>query len=153
MNPEFEKCLKGNKIRRFPRGKSLVAKTLGTAQDDLREAEDRFKNKRYKYATITAYYSMFHSARALLYAKNYREHSHYCLIVALRALYVETRLLPGSLIEALGKGKRLREDADYYDRWSEEGAEFALRAAKDFIKAAQKLTKRPDTNFNPTNSP
>jgi hypothetical protein len=33
----------------------------------------------------------------------------------MRALYVETRLLPGSLIEALGKGKRLREDADYYD--------------------------------------
>jgi len=84
---------------------------------------------------------MFHSARALLFAKNYREHSHYCLIVAMRALYVETRLLPGSLIEALGKGKRLREDADYYDRWSEEGASFALKAAGDFLKKALELTK------------
>ena len=42
--------------------------------------------------------------------------SHYCLVVAMRALCIKTRLLPGSLIEALGKGKRLREDADYYDR-------------------------------------
>jgi len=50
-------------------------------------------------------------------------------------------LLPGSLIEVLGKGKRLREDADYYDRWSEEGASFALKAAKDFLKKAQELTK------------
>jgi len=84
--------------------------------------------------------NMFHSARALLFAKNYRERSHYCLIVALRSLYVEMGLLPNSLIETLMKGKRLREDADYYSRWSEEGAEFTLKAAKDFIKTAQKLT-------------
>jgi len=50
-------------------------------------------------------------------------------------------VLPGSLIEALGKGKRLREDADYYDRWSEEGDSFALKAAGDFLKKAQELTK------------
>lgn len=140
MNPEFEQCLKRNKIREFPRGKALMTKTLGIAQHDLERAEKTFNDKDYKWATIQSYYSMFHSARALLFAKNYREHSHYCLIVAMRALYVETRLLPGSLIEALGKGKRLREDADYYDRWSEEGAVFALKVAKDFLKKARELT-------------
>lgn len=141
MNPEFEQCLKINKIREFPRGKALITKTLRIAQRDLERAEKTFNDKDYKWATIQSYYSMFHSARALLFAKNYREHSHYCLIVAMRALYVETRLLPGSLIEALGKGKRLREDADYYDRWSEEGASFALKAAGDFLKKAWELTK------------
>jgi uncharacterized protein (UPF0332 family) len=141
MNPEFEQCLKRNKIREFPRGKALLTKTLEIAQRDLERAEKTFNDKDYKWATIQSYYSMFHSARALLFAKNYREHSHYCLIVAMRALYVETRLLPGSLIEALGKGKRLREDADYYDRWSEEGASFTLKAAGDFLKKALELTK------------
>ena len=136
MNPEFEQCLKRNKIREFPRGKALLTKTLGTAQRDLERAEKTFNDKDYKWATIQSYYSMFHSARALLFAKNYREHSHYCLIVAMRALYVETRLLPGSLIEALGKGKRLREDADYYDRWSEEGASFALKTSSAIFKAS-----------------
>lgn len=119
MNPEFEECLKRNKIRKFPRGKVLVAGALKTAQEDLEVAEKSFNEKNYKWSTIQSYYSMFHSARALLYAKDYREHSHYCLVVALRALYVETRLLPVTLIEALTKGKRLREDADYYNRWSE----------------------------------
>ena len=141
MNPEFEQCLKRNKIREFPRGKALMTKTLGIAQRDLERAEKTFNDKDYKWATIQSYYSMFHSARALLFARNYREHSHYCLIVAMWALYVEKRLLPGSLIEALGKGKRLREDADYYDRWSEEGAIFALKAAEDFLKKAHELTK------------
>ena len=140
MNPEFEDCLKKNKIRDFPRGKTLVPKDIATAQNDALAAEKSFNEKNYKWATIQSYYSMFHSARALLYAKNYREHSHYCLAVALRALYGETKLLPITLIEALGKGKRLREDADYYDRWSEEGAAFVLKAAKDFIKITQELT-------------
>jgi hypothetical protein len=39
MNPEFEQCLKRNKIREFPRGKALLTKTLGTAQRDLESAE------------------------------------------------------------------------------------------------------------------
>ncbi len=141
MNPEFEECLKKNKIRKFPRGKILASKDIKTAQEDLETAEESFNNKKYKWSTIQSYYSMFHSARALLYAKNYRERSHYCLNVALKALYVERRLLSVSVIEALSKGKRLREDADYYDRWSEEGAEFAVKAAKNFIKQAQKLIK------------
>ena len=147
MNLEFEKCLKRDKIKEFPRGKALAAKDLETAQEDLEVAEESFNNKNYKWSTVQSYYSMFHSARALLYAKNYRERSHYCLIVALRALYVEARLLPDSLIEALRKGKRLREDADYYNRWSEEGAKFALKVAKDFLKKAQELTKGPNDNI------
>ena len=37
--------------------------------------------------------------------------------------------------------QKLREDADYYDRWSEEGAIFALKAAEIFLKKARELTK------------
>jgi uncharacterized protein (UPF0332 family) len=84
---------------------------------------------------------MFHSARALLYAKNYREKSHYCLIVAMRALYAEKKLLPVTLIEALQNGKNLREGADYYDRWSKEGAEFSLNSAVEWIFLSKKLVK------------
>jgi len=39
MNPEFEQCLKRDKIREFPRGKALLTKTLGIAQRDLERAE------------------------------------------------------------------------------------------------------------------
>lgn len=82
---------------------------------------------------------MFHSVRALLYAKNYHEKSHYCLIVALRALYADKKLLPNSLIESLQNGKRLREEADYYDHWSKEGADSLLQAAEELLSMAQKL--------------
>ena len=55
MNPEFEQCLKRNKIREFPRGKALMTKTLEIAQRDLERAEKTFNDKDYKWATIQSY--------------------------------------------------------------------------------------------------
>jgi len=93
MNSEFERCLKRNKIREFSRGRFLVKKELKTAKSDLERARSSFTDKDYKWATIQCYFSMFHSARSLLYAKGYREKSHHCLIIAMRALYAEKKLL------------------------------------------------------------
>lgn len=84
---------------------------------------------------------MFHSARALLYARNYRERSHHCLIVAIRALYVEEKLLPLHLIEGLQKAKTLRESADYYDQWSKTGVETILKVAEEFLDNSIQLIK------------
>lgn len=139
MNPEFEACLKRGKIKEFSQGKSLAQKELKTAGSDLNEAKETFQKEGYKWATIQAYYSMFHSARALLYNKNYGEKSHYCLIVALKVLYVETGLLPVSFIEVLQRAKDLREDADYYDEWSKITTEDILTKAEEFLERAKKI--------------
>lgn len=68
-----------------------------------------------------------------------REHSHFCLIAAIQTLYVETKQLPVTLLEALKKAKNLREDADYYDRWSEGGCRKLLSAAEDFLNKANQV--------------
>jgi len=82
---------------------------------------------------------MFHSARALLYAKNFREHSHYCLIAAIKYLYVETKQIPINLLEGLQEAKNLREEADYYNRWSRPGCEKLLKLAEGFIRKTREL--------------
>jgi uncharacterized protein (UPF0332 family) len=93
MNPEFQQCLKNQKIKRFTPGRKLAIKEIKVAKSDFEQAKISFMtNKNYKWSTIQCYYSMFHAARALLYIKNYREKSHYCLIVAIKALYVEKGL-------------------------------------------------------------
>ena len=108
MTADFEECLRRRKIWEFSRGKSLKEKELKTAEKDLNDGKEGIEREKYKWSTVQAYYSMFHSARALLYAKNYREKSHHCLIVALRVLYVDKKLLPSSLVESLQDGKRLQ---------------------------------------------
>jgi len=82
---------------------------------------------------------MFHAARALIYSRNLREQSHYCLIEAVRTLFVERGLLPTSLLEGFKEAKYLREDADYYSRWTKAGCEKLIRIARRFLDSSQRL--------------
>jgi uncharacterized protein (UPF0332 family) len=139
MTFEHDECIKKGKIKPFSRGITLAPKELETAKSDLERAKKTHKEGDYKWATIQIYYSMFHSARALLYAKKLREHSHYCLIAAIKALYVETKKIPSSLLEGLQEAKNLREEADYYNRWSQAGCEKLLKLAEEFLDKAKDL--------------
>ena len=99
--PEFEDCLKRKKIIRFPAAKKLADKELEVARADLAASRQSIRQKNYKWATVQAYYTMFHAARTLLYHKGYREKSHYCLILALKAFYVREAVLEMRLVESL----------------------------------------------------
>ncbi len=141
IDHEFKKCLAKGKLREFPKGKGLFPKELETAERDLEEAKDNYKNKKFKWATIQGYYAMFHTGRALIYFRGYRERSHYCLIVALRALFVSKRALSAQIVEMLQQGKRLRESADYYNEWSQEGARRIIESAEEFIKKTKGILR------------
>lgn len=139
INIEFQKALEKKKLLPFEKGKKLVKKELRSAEDDLREAKDRYNNNRYKYATINAYYSMFHCARALIYSKGYREKSHYYLVVAMQALFVDKRLLDRSLLKSFHDAMILRENADYHGEFSKEGASSNIESAKSFLKTTRSI--------------
>jgi uncharacterized protein (UPF0332 family) len=142
VRKEFDVALEKKRIIPFKNSTRLIDKELTAASDDLTEAENRFANQRFKYATITSYYSMFHSARALLYSKGYREKSHYYLLVALRALFVETKLISSELATEFHEVMVLREEADYHGSFSEEGARTSLDAAKEMLAQAKKLLSK-----------
>ena len=69
MNRDFEKCLKNKRIILQDHADKLIDAELETAKEDLEETRLSIKQSRYKWATIQGYYSMFHSARALLLLK------------------------------------------------------------------------------------
>lgn len=139
INLEFQKALEKKKILHFSKGKILVKKELKAAEDDLNEAKDRLKNKKYKYATITAYYSMFHVTRALIYSKGYREKSHYYLLVALQALFVDKGLIEEKFAKDFHTTMLLRESADYHSEFSKEGAESSIESATEFLQKVKSL--------------
>ncbi len=138
----FEQCLKLNRIKPFSRGPALAPKELDLALADLRRGQATFASGDYKWATVQAYYSMFHSARSLLYIKNYREKSHACLIEAVRHLFAAEGLIASEIMEAMVNAKRLREEADYYGDYSETVAKDLLAGAEAFYKAADKIVKK-----------
>lgn len=136
MNQEFEQCLESKKIIAFPRGKDLVRKELSIAQSDLTEARAGLENQKYKWSTIQGYYAMFHAARALIYSRGYREKSHYCLAIAMRALFVDEGLMEAQSVRDFLNAMNLREAADYEAEFSESGARAVISAAERFIEKA-----------------
>ena len=139
MNQDFKQCLENKKIIHFERGKELVKKELSIGESDLLDAKAGFQEKRYKWSTIQAYYSMFHATRALVYSKGYREKSHYCLSVALRALFIEEGKLDAQAGRDFLNAMNLREAADYEAEFSEAGATAVITAAEKFIGKAKSL--------------
>lgn|SRR3989338_3295936 len=139
MTREYDDCLKRGKIKPFSRGHALAAKEIEATEFDLLRANKTFAENDYKWATIQIYYSMFHSARALLYTKGFREHSHYCLVAAIKTLYLEAKIIPVYIIEGFQQAKDLREEADYYNRWSQAGCEKLIKLAEEFLEIAKKI--------------
>jgi len=142
MSQEFKKCFQRGKITEFSPGKKIFTKELRIAGEDFLSAQKSFSEENYKWSIIQSYYSMFHSARSLIYISGYREKSHFCLIEAIRELYVEKGLLGVSLVEALLEAKNLREDADYYGDFSKINAEKLLKKATDFLDKARDITTK-----------
>lgn len=85
----FNECLRKGRLRKIQDSERMITKELATAKEDLSVAKEGLKNNRWKWSTIQAYYAMFHAARALLYSHGYSEHSHYCLRIAVEALFVQ----------------------------------------------------------------
>jgi len=119
--------------------KKLVLKEISAAKSDLKDAKESMDRKKFKWATIQGYYSMFHSARAVLFEKGYREKSHYALLVAIRELYPNE--IEQSLIREFEHGMYLRQEADYGLKFSRDGALNVLDTAKKLLERVATILK------------
>lgn len=119
--------------------RDMVLKEIEAAKTDLAEAQDSLANKKLKWATIQGYYSMFHSARALLYSRGYREKSHYALSIAIEELF--SKELGLTMVNAFRDAMDLRQEADYGLKFSEAGATETIEAAEKLLKRVREILK------------
>ena len=135
---EFEKCLQRRGLVRFERaGPDVIEAELRSAREDLADVGLMLEHARWKRATITGYYAMFHAGRALVLDKGYAEKSHYCLLVAFRELFGDSDE-GRELASALERARQLRENADYHSEFSEDGARAVSSVALRFVAFAEK---------------
>jgi len=77
-------------IKRDFRTRGRVPVSLSTAERFLHSAQKNLEIEEYEMVQLAAYYSAFHSARALLFSKGYTERRHSsCRGIALKHLYNE----------------------------------------------------------------
>ncbi|MGB9005090.1 MAG: HEPN domain-containing protein [Candidatus Aminicenantales bacterium] len=139
LSPAIQKLLEERKLTRIRTDRKLIFKEMAAAKSDLKDAMESMSIKKFKWGTIQGYYSMFHSARALLFDKGYREKSHYALLAAIRELYAKE--VERSLIQEFEQGMYLRQEADYGLKFSESGAQDVIETAKKLLQRAKVILK------------
>lgn len=137
VGSEFRQLLADRKLIKAGVSRGMILKEIRAAGNDLKDSKDSLEQKKFKWATIQSYYSMFHSARALLYSRGLRERSHYALLVAIKELFGNR--LGTSLIGGFEEGMELRQEADYGLKFSEDGAIETVEGASEFLKKAKAL--------------
>jgi len=139
MSFKFKRLLEERKLVKIRLDKKLVLKEIEGAEDDQKTAKRSLQDGNFKWATIQGYYSMFHSARALLYSKGFREKSHYALLVAIQELFRNE--VDPSLIQGFEDAMHLREAADYGLTFSKDGALDVIETAEKFLSEAKEILR------------
>ncbi len=119
VSPLVKRLLEERKMTRARISGEMVRKELEAAKADLSAAKESLKKGEYKWATVQAYYSMFHAARGLLYKKGFREKSHRGLRTAISELY--SGEMARSMMDDFATAMEMREAVDYGLVFSEEG--------------------------------
>jgi uncharacterized protein (UPF0332 family) len=144
MDESFERCVKDGKLAMIKSDIGLVFKEMEAAESDLETAERSLSDGNPKWAIIQCYYSMFHTSKALVLSKGYREKSHACLSIALKALFIDAGTLEKRHFDRFRDCMGLREDADYGLVYSEASARSALEWSKEFLAAADSIISKPE---------
>lgn len=119
----------------------MAESSLKMASHKLDIARKELSHGIYETAVITAYTSMFHCARSLLFADGYKERSHYAIWVYLNEKYsskIERRHIHefNSLrITRHGLMYNLEEKGET----QKDEAQGAVKSAEEFISAVKKL--------------
>ena len=136
---EFERCVTERHLIKIKPSKEMIQKEISSAKYDLKRSRNSLHEDDFKWAAVQAYYSMFHAAKALVLKKGFREKSHYCLIIALKELYVQERTLSSEMVDNLELCMHLRHDADYGLVYNKDSAESSISYAKAFLNETIKI--------------
>lgn len=139
VNPRIRRLLDERRLVRIRVNRKLIVKEMQGAGYDLKRARESLTGGDFKWATVQAYYAMFHSARALLYSRGFREKSHRALLTAIRELFLRSGEVDVDLIEDLSNAMDLREEADYGMTFSKSNAEELVKNAGDFIRRIKEI--------------
>jgi len=130
---DIEECLKQGFLKKIKVENELVEKESEESKRDLNDAKISLKMRKFKWAIIQSYYSMFHAARAVLFSLGLKERRHFAITVVLEDLVKKKKLEP-RFVNDFKAGIFTREEADYESEYSQERAESLLKIAEEFNK-------------------
>ena len=101
-------------------------------------------DKYYKSANSRAYYSVFHSIRAVLALEPIDFKRHKSVIAYFNENYVKKEIFPKSIGRKIAKCSKLREDSDYDDEFTvkPEATQEQIETAEELIEIVEKYIQQ-----------
>jgi len=134
LNWFFEK----RKLRKIPIDNEKIKRSLEIAHIKLEEAKKLFSSDFFNNVVLSAYTSMFHSARALLYKEGIQEKSHYATYFYIKEKF--SGKISQSLLVSFNNYRDVRHELLYgYCNLEEKDAENAILDAENFLEEIKKV--------------
>ena len=114
------------------------------ARNNLRDAEDTFKEEKYSLAINRAYYAVLSAAKSLLILKGIDAATHEGVKTMLSLHFVKTSYLPRDVVDSFRVLLARRTDIDYGD-FSEgtfEEASDSIKKAREFMTLVEQAHAR-----------
>ena len=119
--------------------KELCKHRLEQAKEDLTARKILYDMKLFKSANNRAYYSIFHSMKAVLALEPIDFKRHKDVIAYFNKNYIHTGIFSKNLGRKISEASRIREDSDYDDEFvvRPEDTLSQIETAKEFIKLTE----------------
>lgn len=124
--------------------KELSKHRLEQAKEELEDAKLLYNNNRYKSANNRAYYSIFHSIRAVLALEGVDFKKHKDVQAYFNKNYVRTEIFPKDMGRRIIDASKIREDSDYDDEFIVKPEETAVQieTAKELIYLVEEYIEK-----------
>lgn len=135
----YKQCFERGLLRKATIENEEILHQLEIAENYIKKAESICRNETFDMSFLASYISIFHSARALLYTKGYKERSHFCLFEFIRNEFKNNKEI--ARFAEIGQNYRETRHKIQYDGslCSEDSAKEAIDDAKEFLKKAKIL--------------
>lgn len=123
--------------------KELAKHRLEQAKEDLKASKVLYDIKLFKSANNRAYYSIFHSMKAILALEPIDFKRHKDVIAYFNKNYIHTEIFPKNMGRRISDASRIREDSDYDDEFivRSEDTLAQIETAKELIKLVEEYLK------------
>ena len=121
----------------------LTNHRLEQAKEDLEDARMLYHANSFKGANNRAYYSIFHTIRAVLALEPIDFKKHKDVVAYFNKNYISTEIFPRQLGKRIMQAKRIREDSDYDDEYvaSQEATKSQIDTAEELISLVENYIK------------
>lgn len=124
--------------------KELSKYRIGQAKEDLAACKLLYKEKFYKSANNRAYYSIFHSIKAVLALEPIDFKRHKDVTAYFNKNYVNTEIFPRKLGHKIAEATTIREDSDYDDEFivKAEETQKQIETAEELLELVEKYVDK-----------